>query len=257
MLTTNFITTRLTQVASDKGVTIRHANESGSRAWGLASTDSDYDVRFIYQHQKEWYLRLDQPKDMIGPIMELDGELDLVGWDLRKVLSHIAGSNAGVIEWLYSPVVYHLEDNFLMSLRTLAKSCFQPVKTAAHYLGIARSAEIAGYDEASGDWNLKKYFYFLRPILAADYVLREARNPPVAFTELLGHIKSAEVRNILDELISHKATVGESHRMIIPQLLTDHFTTFRQATNNLLDETPRRTTDRTEADALFRKLIGY
>lgn len=257
MLTTNFITNRLAEVAEERGVSIRYANESGSRAWGLASTDSDYDVRFIYQHPKEWYLRLDRPKDMIGPIMELDGELDLVGWDLRKVLSHIAGSNAGVIEWLYSPVVYYLEKDFLTSLRTLATNYFQPTKVAAHYLGIARSAEIAGYNEAEGDWNLKKYFYYLRPILAADYVLREGRNPPVAFVELQSRIGNKAVSNALDELIAHKATVGESHRMAIPQLLTDHFTTFRETTSKLLDETPRRTTERAEADALFRELIGY
>ncbi|TXF89974.1 nucleotidyltransferase domain-containing protein [Neolewinella aurantiaca] len=257
MLTTSFITTRLSEVAVERGITIRHANESGSRAWGLESTDSDYDVRFIYQHPKEWYLRLDRPKDMIGPIMELDGELDLAGWDLRKVLSHIAGSNAGVIEWLYSPVVYHLEEGFLVQLRALSANYFQPAKVAAHYLGIARSAKLAGYDEASDNWNLKKYFYFLRPILAADYVLREGHNPPVTFAELLARIKSTEIRNVLDELIAHKVTVGESHRIVVPQLLTDYFDTFRETTSTLLDETPRRTTERTEADALFRDLIGY
>jgi hypothetical protein len=257
MLTTNFITTRLTEVATERGITIRYANESGSRAWGLASTDSDYDVRFVYQHPRAWYLRLDRPKDMIGPIMEHDGELDLVGWDLRKVLAHIAGSNAGVIEWLHSPVVYFEDEAFLTRLRDLASNYFQPANVAAHYLGIARSAEAAGYDEAAGDWNLKKYFYYLRPVLAADFVLREGRNPPVPFAELQSRIKSAEIRNSLDELIALKATVGEDHRMVIPPFLTEHFTAFREATGIRLGECPRRTTDRTEADALFRKLIGY
>lgn len=257
MLTTNFITTRLAEVAAERAITIRHANESGSRAWGLASTDSDYDVRFVYQHPKEWYLRLDQPKDMIGPIMELDGELDLVGWDLRKVLGHIAGSNAGVIEWLYSPVVYHLEDEFLARLRRLATSYFNAPKVAAHYLGIARSAELAGFDPDTGDWNLKKYFYYLRPILAASYVIHENRNPPVAFSELQDRIPDKEIRTVLDELIAHKATVGEGHRMMIPRPLITHFSALRESTTRMLEGIPRRTTDRAEADALFRELIGY
>lgn len=257
MLTTNFITTRLAEVAAERGVTVRYANESGSRAWGLASTDSDYDVRFVYQHPKEWYLRLDRPKDMIGPIMELDGELDMVGWDLRKVLSHIAGSNAGVIEWLHSPVVYHLEDEFLERLRGLAASYFNAPKVAAHYLGIARSAEIAGFDFDAGDWNLKKYFYHLRPILAADYVINENHNPPVAFAELQDRITDQEIRSLLDELITHKATVGESHRMTVPQPLVTYFSKLREYTTKMLEGIPRRTTDRTAADTLFRELIGY
>ncbi len=257
MLTTNFITTRLAEVAAEREVTVRYANESGSRAWGLASTDSDYDVRFVYQHPKEWYLRLDRPKDMIGPIMELDGELDLVGWDLRKVLSHIAGSNAGTIEWLYSPVVYHLEEDFLEKLRKLATNYFDAPKVTAHYLGIARSAELAGFDLDAGDWNLKKYFYYLRPILAADYVIHENRNPPVAFAELQDRIVDKGIRSLLDELIAHKATVGEDHRMIIPRPLVAHCSKLRESTTKMLEGIPRRTTDRTEADALFRELIGY
>jgi predicted nucleotidyltransferase len=257
MLTTNFITTRLAEVAAERDITIRYANESGSRAWGLASTDSDYDVRFVYQHPREWYLRLDRPKDMIGPIMELDGELDLVGWDLRKVLGQIAGSNAGVIEWLHSPVVYHLEEEFLARLRGLATSYFNAPKVAAHYLGIARSAKLAGFDPDAGDWNLKKYFYYLRPILAANYVINENRHPPVAFAELQGRIPDQEIRNLLDELTAHKVTVGESHRMTIPQPLVMYFSKLRERSTKMLEGLPRRTTDRTEADALFREVIGY
>jgi len=189
--------------------------------------------------------------------MELDGELDLVGWDLRKVLTHLAGSNAGVIEWLHSPTVYFEDADFLGQLRDLATSYFQPAKVAAHYLGIARSAEAAGYNEETGDWNLKKYFYYLRPILAADFVLRESRNPPVPFAELQSRIDDKAIRKTLDELIALKATVGEDLRMVIPPLLTAHFTNFREATGIRLGECPRRTTDRAEADTLFRELIGY
>jgi hypothetical protein len=257
MLTTDFITERLATVARKRNFTLRYANESGSRAWGLASTDSDYDVRFVYQHPKAWYLRLDRPKDMIGPIMKLDGELDLAGWDLRKVLSHIAGSNAGVIEWLYSPVVYFEDDDFLARLRTLAINYFQPAKVAAHYLGISRSAEIAGFDEAAKDWNLKRYFYYLRPVLAAGYVLAEGRNPPVAFAELLERVPEQTVRTAVSKLIDLKQTVGESHRILIPEHLTTYFTQLKTDFETQLATTPRITPDRAEANATFRELIGY
>jgi predicted nucleotidyltransferase len=257
MLTTNFITNRLSEVAHERNVTIRYANESGSRGWGLASTDSDYDVRFVYQHPKEWYLRLDRPKDMIGPIMELDGELDLVGWDLRKVLSHIAGSNAGVIEWLYSPVVYHLEEDFLARLRALATSYFQPAKMAAHYLGIAHSARMAGYNLVEEDWNLKKYFYYLRPLLAAEFVLTKRRMAPIVFMEMVEELHHSEVRSVIKELIVRKQEVKEDYRMPIPRIMDDYFDALRSLLKDQLSTTPRRTTDRTEADALFRELVGY
>ncbi|SEQ86020.1 nucleotidyltransferase domain-containing protein [Neolewinella agarilytica] len=257
MLTREFIKTRLAEVAAERGVTVRYANESGSRAWGMASTDSDYDVRFIYQHPKEWYLRLDRPKDMIGPIMELDGELDLVGWDLRKVMSHIAGSNAGVIEWLHSPVVYFEDTDFLCRLRELAATYLQPNKVAAHYLGIARSAKIAGYDEAAGDWNLKKYCYYLRPVLAAEFVLTEEKNPPVLLSDLLVRMPQADIRREVETLIAMKETVGEGHRTVIPPALDHHFSGLKAILDEKLASGSRVTTDRAAADTLFRELIGY
>jgi len=257
MLTKEFIRKRLAEVAAEREVTIRYANESGSRAWGMASTDSDYDVRFIYQHPKEWYLRLDRPKDMIGPIMELDGELDLVGWDLRKVLGHLAGSNAGVIEWLHSPVVYFEDTTFLYQLRGLAATYFQPNKVAAHYSGIARSAKIAGFDEAVGDWNLKKYCYYLRPVLAAEFVLAEGKNPPVLLADLLERMPQVGIRREVEALITMKETVGEGHRMVIPTVLAEHFSELKAELDEKLSTLPRITHDRTEADALFRELIGY
>lgn len=257
MLTTSYITNRLADLATEREVTIRYANESGSRAWGLASTDSDYDVRFVYQHPKEWYLRLDRPKDMIGPVMELGGELDLVGWDIRKVLFHLAQSNAGVTEWLYSPTVYVPDDAFREQLRDLAKSYFQPKKVTAHYLGVGRSAVLAGYDDAAGDWNLKKFFYYLRPLLAAAYVADEQKAPPVIFTELLGRVPDRTVRKLIEKLIAHKETVSENYRMVVPAELWNFTLKLREETESRVVALPKLVVDRSEADVVFRGLIGY
>lgn len=257
MLTNDYIEDRLKNLAAERRVNIRYALESGSRAWGLASTDSDYDVRFIYQHPKDWYLRLDRPKDMIGPLLELEGELDMAGWDLRKVMGHLVGSNAGVIEWLHSPTVYQLDEDFLNRLRTLATIYFQPAKVMAHYLGIARSAKQAGFDEARQDWNLKKFFYYVRPLLAADYVYRERINPPVAFIELVELLEDEAVLALLHVLIDYKSKVDEKHRVVISEVLMDYFFQQEVTLRAKLDDVPRRIVDRAEADALFRDLIGY
>lgn len=257
MLTTPFIQDRLRTVTTERNISIRYACESGSRAWGLASTDSDYDVRFIYQHPREWYLQLNSPKDMIGPIMELDGELDLVGWDVRKVLSHVAGSNAGVIEWLHSPVHYFLDPSFRSELRELAGIYFQPSKVAAHYLGIARSAVLAGYDKEVNSWNLKKYCYFMRPILAARYVITERSNPPVAFADLMDLIPEASVRREIDDLISIKQSVSEGHRLVLPKIIAAYFDQLRDELQEELTQVARRAVDYGEANSFFRRTIGY
>ncbi len=257
MITPSFIQKRLDAVASERNITIRYACESGSRAWGLASTDSDYDVRFIYQNPRDWYLQLARPKDMIGPLMELDGELDLVGWDLRKVLIHVAGSNAGVIEWLHSPFTYRQEPPFLAAMRALACDYFQPAKAAAHYLGIARSAERAGYREEDNTWNLKKYCYLMRPVLAARHVLTERTIPAVAFDDLADRIADSAVRCEVEELVAVKETVPESHRLVLPPGLATYFSNLHSRLQEELPQVSRREVDYAEINSFFRSAIGY
>ena len=257
MLSPTYIASRVLALCQEKQVSLRYCNESGSRAWGLESTDSDYDVRFIYQHPREWYLQLTSPKDMIGPLMELDGELDMAGWDLRKVLHHIAKSNPGVLEWLYSPVTYIKDDAFLADLRGLAQRYFNPGRVMAHYLGIARSAEQVGYDATDGTWNLKKFCYYMRPILAAAYVADRGVMPPVAFSELLSELDDDRVQNIVSDLVERKTTVTEQHREAIAPLLQNHFDARRTEAESQLSEMPRKEIDWTIANDFFRQTTGY
>ena len=91
------INEKLDEIERKEGVRILHAVESGSRAWGFASPDSDYDVRFIYVRSKEDYLRLDEPRDVIE--WQLDEVLDINGWDLKKALRQFAKGNATLFEW--------------------------------------------------------------------------------------------------------------------------------------------------------------
>lgn len=257
MLTPTYIASRVNALCQEKQVTLRYCNESGSRAWGLESTDSDYDVRFIYQHPKEWYLQLTNPRDMIGPLMELDGELDMAGWDLRKALHHIAKSNPGVLEWLYSPVTYIDGGPFLTDLRELAQQYFNPSRVMAHYLGIARSAQQAGYDETDGTWNVKKFCYYMRPILAAAHVANHSIMPPVAFPELLKQVGDKRVQAEVLDLVDRKTTVTEKHREVIAPILQEYFDTRRAVAESQLTETPRKEVDWTVANTFFRQTIGY
>lgn len=175
------ITSELELASREKNVRILYACESGSRAWGFASPDSDYDVRFIYAHPAQWYLSIFQKRDVIEkPITD---ELDLGGWDIRKSLFLLAGSNAPLIEWLHSPVVYMQEDEFLNTMRALARKCFRARNVCHHYYSMAEKLW-RQIDPGTGI-RLKTLLYVLRALLCVDWIIREASIPPVVMSEML------------------------------------------------------------------------
>ena len=157
------IQTALRQLEATHGIRILYACESGSRAWGFPSLDSDYDVRFIYCHSPAWYLALDEGPDTLN--FPVDDELDLAGWELRKALRLLRGSNASVFEWLQSPIVYHEALDFRARLAPLLPAAFNLKAGLHHYLGqLRRGVE---EDLTGPDVRLKRLFYALRSALAA------------------------------------------------------------------------------------------
>lgn len=117
-------------------VKVLYACESGSRGWGFASPDSDYDVRFLYVHRPEWYLRVEPQRDVIE--LPIDDELDVCGWEWRKALGLLKRANPTLIEWLDSPVVYQEDRETASALRTAVPTWFSPSKARWHYLSMAR-----------------------------------------------------------------------------------------------------------------------
>ncbi len=95
---------QLRRIEDAENIKILLAVESGSRAWGFASPDSDYDVRFVYIRSLEDYLRLDATRDVIE--LPIDDVLDINGWDLQKTLRLLHKSNPTLFEWFSSPIVY-------------------------------------------------------------------------------------------------------------------------------------------------------
>lgn len=196
------ITEELLRIEQTHEVKILFACESGSRAWGFPSKDSDYDVRFIYIHQPDWYLSIDEKRDVIElPINEL---LDINGWDIRKALKLFRKSNPPLQEWLRSGVVYYQNYSFIDKLRGLSSEVFSPISCMYHYLSMARG----NYREflLGEQVKIKKYFYVLRPILACKWIEKYNTMPPLLFEDLLndiiprGKLKN-EVFNLLERKI--------------------------------------------------------
>ncbi len=188
----------------DLPVRTLYACESGSRAWGFASADSDWDVRFVYAHPRDAYLSIERPSETID--LFLPGKLDLAGWDLRKALGLLRKSNPSLLEWLHSPIVYRAEGEFLAEMRDLAGRAFSPNAGLHHYRSMAAS-NLATH-LALVEANLKRYLYVLRPVLAARWIERTGRLAPVAFAELLGEVPP-ERRDEVDELLARKAAASE------------------------------------------------
>lgn len=164
---------KLREIEEKENIKIIHAIESGSRAWGFASPDSDYDVRFIYIRPKEYYLKLEPTKDFIE--WQLDETLDINGWDLSKALKQFHRSNATLFEWSNSPIIY---------------------KTTSLWSEIYHIAE--------------KYFYVIRPLLACKWIMDKQSPPPVLFSRLTEEELDVEMKPIIEKLIEIKTNTQES-----------------------------------------------
>jgi uncharacterized protein len=199
---------KLREMEQACNVKILYACESGSRAWGFPSPDSDYDVRFIYVHPKEYYLSVDEQRDVIEvPINDL---LDINGWELRKALRLFKKSNAPFYEWLQSPIVYSQNNEFAKDLKNLMPQYFSPRATMHHYLSMANSVVDVGL--SGHEVKLKKYFYALRPALAARWILDYNEVPPMEFGKLRS-LLDYSLNGVMDELLAKKAQVDERYLM--------------------------------------------
>jgi uncharacterized protein len=189
------------KIERDHNVSVLYAVESGSRAWGFASRNSDFDVRFIYIHQPDWYLSIRDKRDVIEiPICD---ELDISGWDIRKALGLFAKSNPPLLEWLGSPIVYQDRFGFSDRLRALLEESFSPQRCMHHYLHMARG----NYREyLKGEMvRLKKYLYVLRPILACLWLEKHSTMPPTEFSRLRHDASlSITLDNAIEELLQKK-----------------------------------------------------
>ncbi len=198
---------RLKAAESDHEVKVLYACESGSRAWGFASPDSDYDIRFIYAHPQDWYLSftVERLRDVIE--YSIVDEIDISGWDIRKALYLYTRSNGALLEWLNSPIKYIEFGTFAEDLRVLVPTALNKTAICYHYSHLARSnAREHLFDDQV---RLKKYFYVLRALLAIRYIEQLGLNPPVEFEQLVATVAPYEIRNDINKLLNLKRQSGE------------------------------------------------
>ena len=201
----DIILQKLQELENAQSISILYACESGSRAWGFASPDSDYDVRFIYARKKNDYLSIANSRDVIElPVNEV---LDISGWDIRKALQLFLKSNAPLYEWLQSPIIYKGSEIFRVELQSLMQKYFSLRAGGNHYLSMAINTveqELQGNQR-----KLKKYFYALRPMLACKWIIEKQEVPPMEFEILRTLITDLTVQEGIDRLLSIKIASDE------------------------------------------------
>ncbi|MBD5509113.1 MAG: nucleotidyltransferase domain-containing protein [Lachnospiraceae bacterium] len=245
------ISKKLDEIEEKEGVRILHAVESGSRAWGFASPDSDYDVRFVYVRPKEDYLRLDEPRDVIE--WQLDEVLDINGWDLKKALRQFSKGNATLFEWSGSTIVYRTTSDW-KKIQEVSRQYFSEKAAVYHYYGTANST-FQGY--LLGDTvRYKKYFYALRPLLAARYIEKYHAAPPVLFDDLLKLDMPQGLKAAIDELLEIKKKTIEReenpHMLVIRSFIEAEIARQKEIADALPDDHNK---DWTALNTIFREMI--
>ena len=199
----------LDKIEKEKDVKILLACETGSRAWGFPSPDSDFDIRIIYVHKKDWYLSLSEKRDSIDLMFE-NNEIDITGWDLRKSLRLLQKSNPPLLERIQSPILYKHNSSFLKEMNDLANSQYSRIATIHHYLSMAK--KFLEELKEKEDYKLKKFFYALRSATACKWILEKEEMPPIEFQKMLSGLNiENSLINRINELISLKATISESY----------------------------------------------
>jgi predicted nucleotidyltransferase len=233
-------------------VRVLFACESGSRAWGFASPDSDFDVRFVYSQPKENYLSIRDRRDVIElPVNEI---LDVNGWDIRKALQLFLKSNGPLYEWLQSPIIYKEGTNFARELRSLMPDYFSLRAGCHHYLSMTRNT--FEYDLQGEQVKLKRYFYALRPALACRWILEKKTVPPMEFGHLRTLVTDTAWQDAVDDLLKRKMAAEEKAFIAPVALLQQWLAHVVMESKTEADALPVLTNGTDQLDKLFRKYIG-
>jgi predicted nucleotidyltransferase len=261
------IISALGRISLEQDVSIIYACESGSRAWGFASKDSDYDVRFVYAKHPDKYLSVDTcgQRDVIdGVDIEWQGEkLDIAGWDLRKALQLFRKGNPPFLEWINSTIRYVDRFGFARQCNELAEAHLNKMTVVMHYIHMA-FGNWRKYLTSPGDVQIKKYLYVVRPLCAAIYLTEvELRDqtpyplvPPVDFMTLLNIIQlPKEVDLEIRGLVLAKMAGSELGTGPRIEVLDDWIKTFVEAWDGFKPGRPALKVPLEELNAEFKRIL--
>jgi len=241
----------LKEIEQRQKIKILYACETGSRAWGFPSPDSDFDVRFIYMHERDWYLSLSQRKDTIE---HMDGDLDITGWDLKKSLLLLRKSNATLIERFNSPIQYYAADGFRSDFKKLIKKYYSPTAVFYHHYSLTRKfwEEVKDGDE----YKLKSWFYMVRSLFSCMWILNKKSVLPMNIQGLMKGVVGDDWRKRIKKLIELKKTVGEKYLHPMDKELNERIFYILELLEKSKDNLRVNTTNMDPLNEFFLKTIS-
>ncbi len=246
------VAAHLAAMEHEHGIRVLFACESGSRAWGFASADSDYDVRFVYARPRDWYLTIEAGRDVIEE--PITGDMDVAGWDLRKALGLLRGGNATLVEWFDSPVVYAEAPGFRDAFARLAAEVYRPERSFHHYHAL--SNKFLAVFHAKGEVTLKKLLYSTRTALSAEWALTRTELPPMRLADLADAVVTdAAVRAAIETVVEAKRVGAEGTAARVPDALLEYLVALIARHEALTPET-LPPAPAAQFDAFFRTWIG-
>jgi len=200
----------LNQIEKEYKVKILYACEAGSRTWGISSEESDFDVRFIYIHHPDWYLSIDQKRDVLEipkhdkvgiPVHPL---VDMSGWELTKALRLFRKSNPAILEWLHSNITYFQAYSFLGGIQQLEPSVFSPIPSMYHYVKMAKGNFKTIQEKGA---HVKTYINVIRPLLMAKSIEKHNKMVSLDLNKLVDEaIKEDKLKQDIEKLIKAKTS---------------------------------------------------
>ena len=246
---------RIKAAEQEHDVKVLFAIESGSRAWGFASPNSDYDVRFIYAHKQDWYLdiNVENKRDVIEyPIVD---EIDINGWDIRKALMLFWKSNPAFVEWVQSPIVYVDDGIFAQQARDLLSSVYAHEKGIYHYKHMAKT-NYRGYLRKE-EVPLKKYFYVLRPLLAIKWLEQKGEPAPIEFDVLRVLIEDNKtLSKAIEDLLIKKKMSLEKDKIPQVSVINAFIESELERLEGYADVPERAADDMQDLNKLFKQIIN-
>ena len=250
----NIILNELKELEKKENIKILFAVESGSRAWGFESKDSDYDVRFVYVRPLEWYMSISKRKNTLEVMINED--LDFAGWDLNKAVELLAKSNPPLGEWLNSSIVYTEKDNIIAEFDKLFDKYLRENALVYHYLSMA-SKDMETLREKR-EIKLKKYFYMLRSLLASKWVMLYHEKPPILLSELLILVKNEAIQKEVAKLLEIKKAGNESTKIVGNEIINEFIFDTKKEVEKMVKEIPNsKNTDLKFLDKFFLDKVLY
>lgn len=242
----------LQHTAASHGVHLLLASESGSRAWGFPSLDSDYDVRFLYAHSKDWYLTIDKKDDVIE--LPINDDIDMNGWDIRKALKLLQKSNSPLLEWLSSPIVYWCDETAMSSFNELSRRAFLPETSCHHYLSMAKKS----LSKCDNDKRIsvKVYLYTLRAALCCHWIIRRLTQPPMRIQDMLiESCSESHLHRYITDLMELKSKATEKIEIDRSQAFEEYLET---VINNAEENIPKNANKlhMEEFDRVLREILS-